>query len=344
MGLAIKEILKCKEIEIGDLKGKVLVVDTFNLLYQFITTIRGRDGSLLTDSGGQVTSHLVGLFSRSSSLMKSGLKLAFVFDGKPPELKRHERERRAELKKEAMREFERAAEKEDAEAMKKYAARTSILTSEMIGDAKTLIAAMGMPVIQAPSEGEAQAAHIVGKGDAYAVVSQDFDSLMHGANTLVRNLSISGRRKVANTLHYQEVNPEMISLAENLNHLGIDIGQLIAMGILIGTDYNPGGIKGIGPKKALELVKKHKKDFNALFEEVKWKDYFDFPWQEVFETIKKMPVTSSYNLEWKSPDIDAVKELLVKKHDFSEERVEKTLSDLKVEKTKRQQKGLGEFL
>ncbi|HLC65991.1 MAG TPA: flap endonuclease-1 [Candidatus Nanoarchaeia archaeon] len=344
MGLAIKEILTYKEIEIEDLKGKIVAVDTFNLLYQFLTTIRGRDGGLLTDSKGQVTSHLVGLFSRSARLMKSGLKLAFVFDGEPPELKRHTREKRAEIKREAMKEYKKAVEEEDTEMMKRYASRTSILTSEMIEDAKSLIEAMGMPVIQAPSEGEAQAAFIAKKGDAYAVVSQDFDSLLHGASKLVRNLSITGKRKVAGTLSYQDVKPELFSLTENLNHLGIDQDQMIAMAVLIGTDYNVGGIKGIGPKKALELVKRHKKNFDELFEEAKWNGYFDFPWREVFDTIKKMPVTSSYKLEWKAPDIDEVKELLVKKHDFSEERVEKTLSDLKVEKTKRQQKGLGEFI
>ncbi|MFC1768168.1 flap endonuclease-1 [Nanoarchaeota archaeon] len=344
MGLAIKEVLEYKEISLEDLKGKKLVVDSFNLLYQFLTTIRGRDGSLLTNSKGKVTSHLVGLFSRTAKLMKSGLKLAFVFDGIPPDLKKSERERRKNIKQEAQKQYDKAKEEEDLEAMKKFASRTTLLSGDMIEDSKKLITAMGMPVIQAPSEGEAQAAYIVSKGDAYAVVSQDFDSLIHGANLLVRNLSITGKRKKAGTLHYLEVKPEFISLADNLNHLGIDQDQLIAMSLLVGTDYNSGGIKGIGPKKALDLIKKHKKDFDALFEEVKWDDIYDFPWTDVFYTIKKMPKTDDYKMEWKEPDIDAIKELLVQENDFSEERIEKTLEDLKIVKKKRQQKGLGDFI
>ncbi len=343
MGLAIKEILTYNDIEIGDLKGKILVVDSFNLLYQFLTTIRSRDGSLLTNSHGQVTSHLVGLFSRTTKLMSSGIKLAFVFDGEAPMLKKQERERRKHLKQDAQKQYEEAMEDHDLEKMKMFAARTSLLTSDMIQEAKQLITALGIPVIQAPSEGEAQAAFMVRQGDAYAVVSQDFDSLMHGTPKLVRNLSITGKRKVANTLHYEEVTPELFSLTDNLNHLGIDQDQLIVMGMLIGTDYNAGGIKGIGPKKALDAVKKYKKNFDLLFTDVKWKNYFDMSWHDVFDIITNMPMNSTYHLQWKTPDIDAIKELLVGTHDFSEERVEKTLNDVHFDTKKKQQKGLGDF-
>src|SRR3989344_1424609 len=123
MGIALKDIATGKEIEIDSLKGKVLAVDSYNLLYQFLTTIRARDGTLLMDSKGNVTSHLVGLFSRTTKLMQCGIKLVFVFDGKPPELKEKERIRRRELKAEAESEYRKAAEKKDLEAMKKYAAR-----------------------------------------------------------------------------------------------------------------------------------------------------------------------------------------------------------------------------
>jgi flap endonuclease-1 len=179
MGLAIKEILVSKEIDVGDLKGKVLAIDSFNLLYQFLTTIRGPDGSLLTDRSGNVTSHLVGLFSRTTNFMQQGLKPVFVFDGVAPLLKQQERERRAQIKQEAKREYEIAKEREDIEAMKKYASRTTKLTSEMIEDAKQLISMMGLPIVQAASEGEAQAAYIAKQKDAYACVSQDFDSLLY---------------------------------------------------------------------------------------------------------------------------------------------------------------------
>ncbi len=343
MGTAIIDLLKTKEISFEELKNKRLAVDAFNMLYQFLSTIRQRDGSLLTDSNGNVTSHLVGLFARTVNLMEKGLKLAFVFDGVVPKLKEEERERRKSLKEEAQRKYELAVEKEDIKSMKKYAARTSLLTKEMIDESKDLIQALGLPVIQAPSEGEAQASYIVKKNKAYAVVSQDADSLLFRAPLLIRNLSVSGRRKKADSLSYVAVKPEIIDLAENLNLLGIDQDQLIALAMLVGTDYNKGGIKGIGPKNALKLVKQYNKDFDHLFDGVKWNTFFNYSWREVYYLIKKMQVTDDYKLEWKDTDEDKVIELLVDKHNFSKERVEKGLSKILKKQKSKNQKGLKDF-
>ena len=334
MGVNIKDLLVRKEIKVDDLKNKVLVVDTFNVLYQFLTTIRQRDGSLLTDSNNNVTSHLIGLFSRTSSLMQSGLKLAFVFDGEPPELKRTERERRKKQKQEAKIKYDDALEKKDLELMKKYAARTTRLTGDMINEAKELIHALGLPVIQAPSEGEAQAAHIVRNKDAFASISQDYDSLLFGTPKLIHNLTLSGRKKMPNRLHYKTICPEMIDLKENLTNLGLSQDQLIALGILVGTDFNPKGIKGIGPKNALKLVRKYPKNFETLFDEVKWSDSFDFSWKEVFDLVKNIKVSNKYDLEFVPFDKDKIFKLLVEKHDFSEERVLNTLEKLSENKQK----------
>lgn len=344
MGVAITELLIKKEIEIDALKGKVICIDAPLFLYQFLTTIRGRDGSLLMDSKGNVTSHLTGLFTRTASLMQKGLDLVYVFDGEVPDLKREERAKRRELKIEAAKRYEEAKKKEDIEEMKKYAARTSRLTSEMISEAKKLISAFGLPVVEALSEGEAQAAHIVRKGDAYAVASQDADCMMFGATRLIRNLSIAGRRKKGKSLAYERVVPEIVDLSANLNNLGIDNDQLIALGMLVGTDYNNGGIKGVGPKNALKLVKQYGKDFDSLFSSVKWGEHFDYPWEEVFYLIKRMKVRDDYELSWRKADVEKIKELLIEEHDFSKERVESVLGRLKLEKEEKKQKGLGEFL
>lgn len=344
MGIAFKDIIIGKEIAIEELNGKILAVDSYNILYQFLTTIRARDGTLLMDSNGNVTSHLVGLFSRTTKLMSEGLKLAFVFDGKPPKLKEKERERRKEAKIEAGRMYEEAKKKEDVEGMKKYAARTSRLDKDMVEEAKKVIEALGLPVVQAPSEGEAQAAHIAQEGKAFAVVSQDFDSLVHGASKLVRNLSIAGKRKKASKLAYEAVKPEIIDLAENLNNLAIDREQLIALALLIGTDYNPGGVKGIGPKNALKLVRNYGKDFDKLFSEAKWKEHFDFPWTEAYYLIKNMPVSDDFKLEWKSIDRERLMKILIDKHDFSEERVNSAIGKLEKEKDAKKQTGLGQWV
>ncbi|MBI4150381.1 flap endonuclease-1 [Candidatus Woesearchaeota archaeon] len=344
MGINLRDIVIKKEITIEDLKGKRLVVDTFNMLYQFLATIRMRDGSLLMDSKGNVTSHLTGLFSRTTNLMQRGLKLAFVLDGEAPELKKRERQRRKEAKLRAQQEYTAAKEREDIAEMQKYAARTSVLTPEMVVEARKLLEALGLPVIQAPSEGEAQAAYMVNHGDAYAEVSQDFDCLLFGVPRLVRNLSISERKKLPGKLAYQTVKPEFIELHENLKSWGIHQDQLIALGMLVGTDFNPDGVKGIGQKNALKLVKEYKTDFDALFSKVEWDKHFPFPWQEVFDLLKHMPVTKEYSLKWKEPDRDKIIKLLCDEHDFSYERVSSTLENLQAAKSKHQQKGLGDFI
>ncbi len=343
MGLAIKEIIAGKEITLEHLQHKVVAIDSFNMLYQFLSTIRARDGTLLQDAQGDITSHLVGLFSRTLHFMEKGIKPIFVFDGEPPALKKEVREKRKQLKEEADKRYKIAVAEEDIEAMRKYAARTVTLTPAIIQESKRLIEALGLPIVQAPSEGEAQAAFLVQQGDAFACVSQDFDSLLHGATRLVRNLSIAGRKKKTNRLGYEIVKPQLIELRDVLQQLGIDADQFVVLAILVGTDYNQGGIKGIGPKNALRLVKSCGKEYDKLFKEVQWDTYFAYPWQEVFEVIKNMPVTKRYDLSWKAVDEAGVKNILCSEHDFSEERVHASLSKLREHREEHTQKSLVDF-
>src|SRR5574341_2385692 len=334
MGVNLKDIMMRHTVTFDDLAGKTLIVDGYNMLYQFLSNIRGRDGSLFTDHHGHVTSHLIGLFSRVTNLMQKRIKLAFVFDGKVPELKHKELAKRAELKHEAAKKYEEALAAEDTEAMKKYAARTSRLTRDMVAQAQELLTGLGIPCIQAPSEGEAQAAHMVKKGQGWAVSSQDYDSLLYGTPRLIQNLSIEGRRKVPGKLAYTTVEPTLIELHENLKALNISQEQLMWLAILTGTDYAPGGVKGIGPKKGLALVKQHK-NAEAGFEPLKPA----FDWQEGLNVFKTIPVTDDYTLEWKPVDRKKVYSFLVEQHDFGAERVEKTLDAIAPAK---HQKGLGD--
>lgn len=344
MGTKIKELVVAREVALADLGGKTLVVDAFNTLYQFLSSIRQADGTLLMDSHGKPTSHLSGLFSRSTKLMANGIRLAFVFDGRAPDLKKKERERRAQLKEVAAKEYEIAKGREDIEGMRKYAARTTSLSREMIDEAKALVSALGMPVVQAPAEGEAQAALLVKQGQAYAEVSQDFDCLLFGVPRMLRNVTVSERRKLPGQQRWVEIKPELIELQETLKHLGITQRQLIALGMLIGTDYNYGGIKGIGPKHGLKLVQKHGENFASMFAEAKWDEHFITPWEEIMALLETMPVDEGVLLQWGKVDADAVAKLLCDEHDFSRERVVGTLAKLDEGMAKRQQKGLSEFL
>jgi len=326
MGVKIFDIIRSENISFKDLDNKVLVFDASLTIFQFMSTIRQADGSLLTDSKGNVTSHLIGLFSRTVNFMQKGMKLVFVFDGKPPELKSKEKERRKQLKKEALEKFEEARQEKDIEAMKKYAARTSYIDKDIIQESKSLLDALGIPIVQAPCEADAQMAHIVKKGDAYATVTQDADALLYATPRIVRNLSASLKKK--SNIRFKNVALELISFKDVLKELDLTLNQLIVIGILIGTDYNVGGIKGIGSKKALKLIKQYGDDFDSLFKEVKWDEYFDYPWEDVFDTIKTMEVTDDYILDFKDPDNEKIIDLLCKKHDFSLDSVNNKLDKL----------------
>lgn len=339
MGTKIFDLIPKKEINLSDLKNKTIVIDASLYLYQFLATIRQPDGSLLTDSKGNITSHLVGLFARTTHLMEQNLKLAFCFDGKAPDLKKEERKRRKEIKEKAESEYKVAKERKDLDLMKKYASRTSRLTSDMVNEAKELITNLGLPMIQSPSEGEAQAAFLVKNKDAYAVSTNDADSLLFGTPRLIKNLSISQRKKMPGKSAYTTTKPELIELEPVLKELNINQDQLIALAMLVGTDYNYGGIKGIGHKTALKLVKEHKNNFKSLFTKVEWDKTFDFDWEDVFNTIKDMPVTKDYKLEWSKPNPESLKKLLCDKHEFSEVNVNNKLDKIK----SNNQKGLNQF-
>src|SRR3989344_5610903 len=254
MGINIWELLPKKEIEISDLKGKVLAVDASPAIYQFLASIRQRDGTPLMDSKGRMTSHLMGISTRITRLMAEGLKLIFCFDGKSPDLKIYERERREHRKRVAEEKLKQAQQEEDTEAMLKYSKQTIRLSDEIISQSKELLNVLGIPVIQSVSEAEAQCAYIVKQKDAWAVVSQDADALLFGTPRLIRNLTISQRRKLSSGGTIQ-IKPELIDLKQTLNQLKINQDKLIALGILVGSvDHNePTIIKNSGTIKVMPI-------------------------------------------------------------------------------------------
>lgn len=340
MGVQIAEIIPRKEIEIKDLKGKVIAIDAYNTLYQFLTTIRQPDGTSLMDKKGRITSHLSGLFYRNINLLLEGIKPVYVFDGKPPELKQLEIERRKEAKKIAETRFEKAKESGDEESMKKYGGRFVKMNQEIIKESKELLKLMGIPVIQAPGEGEAEAAILARRGKVWASASQDYDSLLYGAPYLIRNLTMARRRKTSAGI-YIDVKPELIEFEKVVSQLEIDKDQLICLAILVGTDYNPGGIKGLGQKKALEIVQKYKYPVE-IFKYVKSKFDFVFDWMEVFRQFKEYGPPGTTEISFKKPDEQQIKNFLIE-YDFSEARIDSGLQRLNEANEKTKQKGLGDF-
>jgi flap endonuclease-1 len=328
MGVDLGDLAVKRTISLQSLSGKAIAIDSFNMLYQFLASIRQEDGTPLMDYRGNITAHLSGLFYRTCRLLENGIRPAFVFDGKAPSFKAKTHEERAAVKKTAEKKWKEALEAERYEEAKKYAQATSRLTSEMVEESKLLIEALGLPVVQAPGDGEAQAAAMVQQGLAYATASQDYDALMFGSPVLVRNLSITGRRKVPRQNRYIMVEPEEISLEETLGALEIDRAQLIFIGLLTGTDFND-GIKGIGPKKGLKIAKETKTIEEVIEHVGENLDYqFEVDIEEIFNLFLDPPYTPVKKLKWSDADPDKIKEILVEQHDFSEDRVEKTLNDL----------------
>ena len=337
MGVNIAELLPKKEIELEDLKNKKIAIDASQMLYQFLSSIRQQDGTHLMDSRGNVTSHLMGLSTRITNLMAKNINLVFIFDGKPPKLKFKEQEERALRKIKAKEKLEKATREENIQDMYKYSQQTSRLNEQIIKESKEFIKALGLPVIQSPSEADAQAAFMCERKDVYAVASSDSDALIHGSPRLIRSLTLSTKRKLSSGI-YVPVKPELIELKEVLQELNLKQDQLIALAILVGTDYNPGGVKGIGPKTALKLIHEYK-DFDTLFKELK----VDFSWKRIFAIYKSMAVMKNYQLNFKEPDFEKVKKILVDEHDFNKERVDKLLLKLQKEQESKKQKSLSDF-
>ena len=336
MGLQIGDIVSRKEVTFKELKGKVLAVDAFNAIYQFLSSIRQPDGTPLMDSHGVVTSHLSGLFYRNIALLSEGIKLIYVFDGEYNKLKDKTHEKRQNAKDIAKEKYSQAIEEEDTEMMGKYSRGFTKLDRGMIAECKELLEAMGIAVVQAPSEGEMQCAELVKMGEAYAVASQDYDALIVGGTRLIQNLTLARKRKTPSGFVY--IAPEMIEHEKVLNSLGIDADQLISLAVLVGTDFNPGGVKGIGPKKALTLVR-DKKYPVAIFGELEEQGKLNFDWKEIFEIFKK-PNVEKTKVNFPKFDEEKIKEILVKRHEFSDERIENQLQKMRDLKRASSQKTL----
>jgi flap endonuclease-1 len=319
MGVALRDILiDYKRAVTWDSLPGVAAVDANNALYQFLSIIRQPDGTPLMDRKGRVTSHLSGILFRVSNFMEKGIKPVFVFDGKPAALKQDTVDGRRKIRTEAGEKWKEAIERGDEAEAYKQARSSSRVDTTIIETSKELLRLMGLPTIQAPGEGEAQASYMVAKGDARYVVSQDYDTLLFGAPDLVRNLTVSGKRKIRG--RQVTVNPERLILSEVLKGLKLTREQLIEIGILIGTDFNP-GIGGVGPKTGLRIVQRG--EFTAKIRE-KLPDFDPVPVKDLF---LNPDVTDDYTLAWSHPDIPGIKKMLCSDYDFSEERVGKAMEN-----------------
>src|SRR2546422_7545407 len=255
MGVLLTPIVVRHATSLEALRGRSVAIDGNLELYQFLSIMRTRDGRPLEDSKGRITSHLNGMAFRTTRLIADyDIRPVFVFDGPPPELKREEIRKRREAREKSIREYEAAVASGDTATAWSKAVMTSRLTRAMVDEAKTLLTLLGIPWVQAPSEGEAQAAFLARRGDVWAAGSKDYDSLLFGAPRLLRFLAVSSTEFLPSQGRSRSVPPEVLDLEENLTHLGLTRDQLIDVAILVGTDFNE-GVRGIGPKTAVTRIR-----------------------------------------------------------------------------------------
>ncbi len=326
MGLNLKDLVVREKTTLEAFSNKIIAIDAYNAIYQFLASIRGADGLQLSDSEGRVTSHLSGLLYRNVNFLSLGIKPVYVFDGKPPSLKTAEIERRKQIKKDATVKYEKAISEGNMEDARKFAQQTTSMKDGMVKESKQLLTCFGIPYIDAPSEGEATAAHLTNTGQAFASASQDFDSVLCGAKRLVRNFTNSGRRKIPNKNMYIDIVPEMIETQKTLDNIGLTRGELVDVGILIGTDFNPNGFERIGPKTALKMIKKHSRleDIPQIQEQLQEIDF-----QQIRKIFLEPDVANVDEIIFEKIDYDAITNYLVKERSFSGDRVQSTLNRLK---------------
>ncbi len=326
MGFNLSPIVVKQQLVLDDLRGRTLAVDANNMLYQFLALIRMRDGRPFTDSQGNITSHLLGLLMRTTRLMGDfDVRPVFVFDGKPPELKRRTLDLRRQYREKARREWKEAVSRGDYSSAWTKAVTMNSLTQPMQDDAKRVLALLGIPFVQAPQEGEAQAAHMAARGDVWAANSRDYDSVLFGAPRLVRYVTISGQEFLPSKGVARPLVPELIELQRLLASLKITRDQLIDLAILVGTDFNV-GIKGVGPKTALKLIREHG-DLLKLPD--RYAKQLPDNVEELRLLFTKPSVTSSYDIQYQELDAQGLQTFLCSERGFSRERVDLVIDRMK---------------
>ena len=383
MGIDLGDVVVKRPVTFAEYSGKRVAFDAWNILYQFLASIRSPDGTPLMDKEGRVTSHLAGVLYRTGNLVEAGIKPVFVFDGPPHPLKADTLAHRQSRKEQAERDMQDArtaiaaareagdAEAEEAatERSRTKAQQTSRLTVPMVAQATELLQALGIPVLQAPGEGEAQAAWMCREGLVHAACSQDYDSILFGAPRLARHLAVTGRRKLPGKQVWVDVQPEEIDLASSLAHAGCDARpakddparmdgcsskggrtgdylhqpltreQLVDVALLVGTDFHP-GIQGIGPKKAVALVKKegtlealldrlaaNPSSADSAVERAILAQHAALADRDEVRRIFLQPAhTPPGSLDLRPADAELVHALMVKRHGFNEERVDGALA------------------
>ncbi len=340
MGVGLTPILERRRSSLKALKGKSFAIDASIEIHRFLALIRKSDGTLFTDQSGRPTSHLMGLLTWTSRLITEfSMRLIFVFDGPPNPLKRKTLEARRMLRQKAESEYSQAVSEGDYSRAWSKAVMTGRVTRDILEDSKRLLSMMGVEWLDAPEDAEAQASNMARKGDVWAVGSKDYDCLLYGGPILARYLSIAGQEFLPAQRRSRRLVPEIIKLSENLPRLGIDREQLVDLAILVGTDFNE-GVRGIGPKKALALIRKY-----GSLEELPEATKNQLPQNidEVRNVFLQPKVLEAIPSNGSKPDSQGMVQFLVSERAFSLDRVS-TIAEKLVRSYEHRELGLTKWL
>ena len=326
MGCNLRDLAQPETLELSSLSGQKIGVDAFLTAFQFLTTIRDRspegDGGPLKSSNGKVVSHLMGFLNRTTTLLAAGIKPVFIFDGQAPELKADEIAMRKARREEARAIHRQALDAGDFALAQKMAQRFISYTPEMVEETKQLLDLLGVPWVDAKAEGEGQGAVMAALGQLDAVATQDWDALLYGTPVLIRNMMTAGNKS-----HGRVVKAQKIILDDLLAEHDLSREQLIDLAIMIGTDFHP-GIKGIGPKTGIKLIKQFGDIETICAEKGK-----DLPERlgEIREIFHNHPSNAVPNeeLQMGQVDLDGLKQFLQVDRQFSQRRMDNAIDKLK---------------
>jgi flap endonuclease-1 len=247
----LRSLAALSDVSYDGLGGSVVAIDAHNWLYRYLTTtVKFTSESAYTTADGEEVANLIGIVQGVPKFLEHDLRPVFVFDGGVTELKDAEVQERREQRERARERLAEARERGDAVEAARLEARTQRLTPVIQETSRELLRLLDLPVVEAPAEGEAQAARMAAAGDVDYAGTEDYDALLFGAPLTLRKLTSSG-------------DPELMDLQATLDRHGISYEQLVDVAVLIGTDFNE-GIDGYGPKTALKKVKEHGDLFAVL--------------------------------------------------------------------------------
>lgn len=314
MGSALGSIVEKRNRELKTMGGSVAVVDGYIQLHQFLNSIRDHEtGEYLKNENGDVTSHLVGWFYRFGSVIDAGIRPVVIFDGGYPDLKQDEVDSRQESRQKAQQKFEEAKEEGDTEKMKKYAAQRISVDEDIVESTKELLDAMGIPTYIAPSEADPQCVQLMKEGVADYSITQDYDHLLYGADYILQN--------------FNKDSGDVISLQETLENNELSHEELVWYGILLGTDYNSSP-HGVGPKRAMNIIN-GSDDFGDVISGAQSYDDIDVDtWWEVHDWFESPDVDEGLDPTWEKPDTELLRDMLINKYEFSENRVNSKLEGI----------------